>query len=261
MLKLPQKTLIAVIHLPALPGSARHHGTLQQIVDRAAREAHAMCQAGFDAVIVENFGDAPFQGQTVGPHTVAALTRCVQRVTAEIDIPVGVNVLRNDARAALAVAACSGARFIRVNVHSGVYATDQGILEGRAAQTLTYRRRLGAEIAIFADVHVKHAQPLHQPDIALAAEETALRGQADAVIVSGTTTGRGPGSEDLTQVKAALPGHRVLVGSGATPTTAAGYLTLCDGIIVGSCLRRDGQAGAELDAERLAAFMQCRRDA
>ena len=79
-----------------------------------------------------------------------------------------------------------GAAFVRVNVHCGVYATDQGIIEGRADETLRYRQLLGSSVAIFADVHVKHARPLSTGDITEAAEETAYRGKADALIVSGT---------------------------------------------------------------------------
>ena len=48
--------------------------------------------------------------------------------------PVRRDVLRNDARAALAVAAATGAAFIRVNVHAGAVVADQGILEGEAAE-------------------------------------------------------------------------------------------------------------------------------
>ena len=44
-------------------------------------------------------------------------------------LPLGINVLRNDAFSALAIAAVTGADFIRVNVLSGVTATDQGLIE------------------------------------------------------------------------------------------------------------------------------------
>ena len=36
------------------------------------------------------------------------------------------NVLRNDAAAALSIAAVAGATFIRVNVHTGAVVADQG---------------------------------------------------------------------------------------------------------------------------------------
>ncbi len=270
MIRLPEKALIGMIHLPALPGAAgfslRGHAhttdaqdALGAIIDRATREAVLLQDAGFDAVVVENFGDAPFHATTVEPHTVASMAQCVRAVVAACRIPVCVNVLRNDAIAALAVAATAGAQAIRVNVHMGVYATDQGMIEGRAAETLQYRQRLGADVAIWADVHVKHAQPLSQLDIALAAEELVARGRTDAVIVSGSTTGRSADLDDLRRVKGALPQCPVFVGSGVTGQNIREYLELCDGVIVGSDLKQDGEASNPLDADRVARFVVAAR--
>ena len=123
--------LVSVIHLPALPGSATATRSLDDIRKRAVEEARQLHDAGFVALIVENFGDAPFR-KTVEPHTVAAMTRCVADVVDLQLLKVGVNVLRNDGAAAIGIAAQTGARFVRINVLSGVYATDQGVIEGQA---------------------------------------------------------------------------------------------------------------------------------
>ncbi len=270
MIRLPEKALIGMVHLPPLPGAAGFslrgptggtdaHNSLGAIIESAVREASILQDAGFDAVVVENFGDAPFHATTVEPHTIAALAQCVRAVVAACRVPVCVNVLRNDAIAALAVAATAGARAIRVNVHMGVSATDQGMIEGRAAETLQYRQQLGAEVAIWADVHVKHAQPLSQPDIALAAEELVDRGRADAVIVSGSTTGRSADLDDLRRVKGAVPHCPVFVGSGATVQNVREYLELCNGVIVGSDLKLDGKASNPLDADRAKRFVAAAR--
>ncbi len=248
-----------MIHLPALPGSAGHTLSLAEIIDRAIAESMALQDVGFDAVVVENFGDAPFYATTVEPHTIAAMAQCVRAIVGACRVPVCVNVLRNDAIAALAVAATAGARAIRVNVHMGVYATDQGMIEGRAAETLQYRQRLGADVAIWADVHVKHAQPISQPDIALAAEEVVDRGRADAVIVSGSTTGRSADLDDIRRVKGAVPQCSVFVGSGVTAQNVREYLELCDGVIVGSDLKQDGKASNPLDADRAKRFVAAAR--
>lgn len=251
---LPARAVIGVIHLPPLPGSPQHAGGVESIVDRAAEEAVLLTEHGFSAVIVENFGDAPFAAGPVGPHVVAMMSRVLAAVRAGIALPVGCNVLRNDAAAALAVATATGARFIRVNVHTGVYATDQGTIEGHAADTLRYRQALRCDVAIFADVHVKHATPVSQPDLALAAEETAYRGLADALIVTGPTTGRPTEFDQVRTVRSAVPDRPILIGSGVTAKTLREALSVADGVIVGSALRRDGRPGAPLDAGRLDAF-------
>jgi membrane complex biogenesis BtpA family protein len=270
VIRLPEKALIGMVHLPALPGTAGFNprgpsdssdkqDLLSAIIGRAVAESNRLADAGFDAVVVENFGDTPFLASTVEPHTVASMAQCVRALIDTARVPVCVNVLRNDALAALAVAATAGAHAIRVNVHMGVYATDQGMIEGRAAETLQYRQRRDADVAIWADVHVKHAQPLSQPDIVLAAEELVERGCADAVIVSGSTTGRSADLHELKLVKGAVPRCPVFVGSGVTTQNVRAYLELCDGVIVGSDLKQGGKAGNPLDADRAKRFVAAAR--
>ncbi|HRX87579.1 MAG TPA: BtpA/SgcQ family protein, partial [Phycisphaerae bacterium] len=143
-----------------------------------------------------------------------------------------------------------------INVHTGVAATDQGMITGRADETLRVRALLCPQVRIFADVHVKHAVPVNQPDIALAAEETAYRGRADAIIVSGATTGRPVDQQVLAKVKAAVPDKLVLVGSGASADTIAAILGICDGAIVGSSLKPGGDIAAPVDAPLAEAFIR-----
>jgi len=254
---LPKPALIATIHLPALPGSPRSELSMQAITQRAVHEARLLAEHGFDALIVENFGDAPYFAQQVEPHTVAAMALIVGSVQAAVAIPCGLNVLRNDAQAALAIAAVTGARFIRVNVHTGAYVTDQGVISSQAARTLRYRRALGCEAAIFADVHVKHASPLAPgPSLAMAAEETAYRGLADALIVTGPATGRPPDLDEVQTVKQAVPDRPVLVGSGVHQENLKPFLSVADGVIVGTCLKRSARTENPLDPDRVRAFVR-----
>jgi len=252
-----ERTVIGVLHLPALPGSPRHAMPIEAIVQQACEEAELFAKAGFDGIIVENFGDAPFWADRVPAETTAAMTRIVTEVIrAAPQIAVGLNVLRNDAEAAVAIAAACGGRFVRVNVHTGVYATDQGLLQGNAARTLRLRQALRAELLIFADVHVKHAQPLSQPDLAAAAQETAYRGLADGLIVTGPATSSPVELEHVRIVTQAVPDRPVLIGSGVTAATVREALEAARGVIVGSALRVGGRAGETLDPERLRAFAQ-----
>ena len=122
------------------------------ILDRALKDAEALVEGGAQGLIVENLGDAPFSADLVEPHVVGALSVVAKAIVNQTpsDFSVGVNVLRNDAKAALAVASVSGADFIRVNVHTGVMVTDQGLIEGRARETLLYRKQLGSSLGIAA---------------------------------------------------------------------------------------------------------------
>ncbi|MBT5532823.1 BtpA/SgcQ family protein, partial [Candidatus Poribacteria bacterium] len=223
----------------------------------ARRDANALADAGANGIIVENFGDVPFFPAAVPAVTVAAITALTRAVRDEIRaaVPVGVNVLRNDANAALAVATVAGAEFIRVNVHAGAMVTDQGIIQGRAAETLRERTRLGASTLIFADVAVKHAAPLGSDvPIAELAEEAFERGLADAIIVTGAGTGKQTSRDDLTRVRDALPDAPLLVGSGVTVDDVRDVVRIADGVIVGTALKRDAAVTNPVDEERARAF-------
>lgn len=253
--------VIGVVHLLPLPGSPRYRGGMKAVVDRAVADARAYGRGGADALIVENYGDAPFFKEALPPEAVAALACCAAAVRDATGLPLGINALRNDARASLGIAAAVGARFVRVNVHAGVCATDQGLVEGRAAETLRLRRLLGAEVAILADVHVKHGTPLVGGGIADDARDLLERALADGVIVTGPATGAPPDLADLRAVRKALPRAFLLAGSGVRAETVKEVLGIADAVIVGTALKRGGRTTAPVDPARVRRFTRAARGA
>jgi len=233
-----------MVHLDALPGAPDFEGDMEVVVRRAAADAAVLAEAGFDAVMVENFYDAPFFKDGLPPETVAGLTRCALAVRAAApELVLGINALRNDARAALGIAAAVGAAFIRVNVLTGAMVTDQGLIEGCAAELIRHRRALGAPIAVLADVAVKHASPLAPLDLTQSARDMVYRGKADALIVSGSGTGQPTPKGRLQTVRQAVPGVPVFIGSGVRPETVD--VDSADGFIVGTALKSDGRVELE----------------
>ena len=256
MLALRQKRslFIGTIHLQPLPGSPRWGGDLTALIKAAIRDAGAYELGGADAVIVENFGDIPFTKGAVPPETVAAMAAAGCAVRNAVGLPLGFNVLRNDAHTALALCAACGGSFIRVNVHTGAMVTDQGVIEGQAFDTLRLRASLCPSVKILADVHVKHAAPLAPLPIEIAASDTLDRGLADALIVSGTGTGVSADLADVERVRAACPSAPVLIGSGITAKNASGYLRFATGVIVGTSLKKPGGILQPVDVRRVAAL-------
>ena len=246
------RTIIGMVHLPPLPGSPRWDGSMSRVVASALADANALVEGGADAVLVENFGDAPFTPGRVEPAAVAAMSVVAAEVRNALPRTLlGVNVLKNDARAALAVAAAVGAEFIRVNVHAGAVLADQGIVQSDAYGTLRDRRLLGVDVAIFADVGGKHAVPLAPIDLEQHARDLTHRGLADGLVVSGQATGAVTPIDDLKRVRSAVPDVPLLVGSGVTPETAAELLSVADALIVGTAVKRDGDVTAPVDIERV----------
>jgi uncharacterized protein len=248
------RPIIGMIHLPPLPGAIGHE-TMTVVLDAAVRDADILSTGGVHGIMVENFGDAPFYADQVPAETVAALTLAVDAVRRVTRLPVGVNVLRNDARAAIGIAAATGAAFIRVNVHTGAMLTDQGWISGRAHETVRARAILRSQAAILADVMVKHAVAAPGLSIGDVARDTVQRGRADAVIVSGAATGAAADVARVDEVRASVD-CPLLIGSGLTAHNAATLLAVADGAIVGSAFQQNGRAGGRVDARRVHVLME-----
>lgn len=251
--------IVGMVHLDPLPGSPGFEGDRRTVREQAVADARALIAGGVDAVLVENFGDAPYYPDEVPRHVVADLAATARELRRAVDCPVGVNVLRNDAEAAVAVAAATGGSFVRVNVHTGARATDQGVVAGRAHETVRLRDRIGAGVAVLADVAVKHSAPVGDRDVAAIAEEAVDRGLADGLIVSGPATGEAADADELEAVVDArdeadrdVP---VLVGSGVTPENVSGLFDIADGVIVGTALKVDGETTNPVDADRVTALV------
>ncbi len=252
--------IIGVVHLLPLPTAPRWGGNLKAVIDRAEQEALALASGGVDGIIIENFFDAPFTKGQVDPAVVSAMTLVVKRLMGLVTLPIGLNVLRNDGQSALAIAACTGAQFIRVNVLTGVMATDQGLIEGCAYDLLRYRRELGSDVKILADVLVKHARPLGIPNLTTAVQDTIERGLADAVILSGWSTGNPPDLEDLELATNAAKGTPVFIGSGADWENISTLMQAADGVIVSSALKRQGKIEQSIDPIRVSQFVDAMRN-
>src|SRR5262245_565914 len=247
---------IGVLHVPALPGSPRNQLAFPAIVDWVLKDADALSRGGVDAFILENFGDAPFYPHRVPPHTVAFMTAIGREIRQSFNQPLGINVLRNDAESAIAVASAVPAEFIRVNIHTGARVTDQGLIEGTAHETLRYRKLLNSNIRIFTDVDVKHSAPVATRRLQDEVEEIISRGGADAVIVTGAGTGKETAFEDLRMAKEAAGSATVFAGSGVNIENVEAVFRVADGVIVGTALKHDGITTNPVDVDRVRALME-----
>jgi membrane complex biogenesis BtpA family protein len=249
--------VVGVIHLPALPGSVGWDGDWDAVIDGARADAAALAKGGVDAIIIENYGDAPFAKGRVEAATVSAMTAVITQVPTFKELPFGVNVLRNDGETAVAIAAVTGARFVRINVMVGAMVTDQGIIEGCARPVAFLKRQLDAKVDVWADVLVKHAAPLGEPDPVQTARDTLHRAGASAIIVSGSGTGQAVDRQRLEMLAMAELGAPILLGSGSTEADLPALKPLCQGFIVATSLK--DPASGRPDPERVRRFVAAAR--
>jgi membrane complex biogenesis BtpA family protein len=258
------KPVIAMVHLPALPGRPRHDKAagLGLLVDTLARDLAALRAAGVDGLLFCNEADLPYQLVT-GPEIAAGMASVIGQVRSEIFAPFGVNIVW-DPVASLAVAAGTGASFVR-EVFTGVYESDLGIMRPDFGAVAAYREQIGAgpgahPVALFSNITPEFASTIGHRGIPARARSAAFLG-ADVILISGPITGSQTSLADLRAAKAAVPGTPVLANTGVRADTVAQVLGVADGVIVGTSLKRDGVTWNAVDAGRAARFMDAARAA
>jgi len=252
-----QRTFMGVVHLGACPSASAADRPFEAVLEAALADAAALARGGVDAIMVENFGDAPFHKGTrddpVPPDVPAALAVAAREIRGATGVPVGVNCLRNDGMAALGAAAVAGAAYVRVNVLNGAMVTDQGILDGEGARLAAYRKQLApCHPVILADLLVKHAEPLAPLDPRTAARDLAERSGAGGLILTGARTGESCDVDLVRTVRDAVGSFPIWIGSGVDPVTGPVLWQICDGLIVGTALKEGGRVLAPVDEERVA---------
>jgi membrane complex biogenesis BtpA family protein len=251
------KPIIGMIHVGALPGTPAGRLPLAKIIAAAVREAKIYREAGLDGVVLENMHDVPFLRGGVGPEIVSCMTALAQAVKAEFRGVTGVQILAAANREALAVALAASLDWVRVEGFAFAHVADEGLIDSCAGELLRYRRQIGAEkIQVWTDIKKKHAAHAITADVSLG--ETAVAAEfmrADALIITGTATGKPPARADVTEAKAhsALP---VIIGSGMDAENIGQFLPVADGFIVGSCFKQGGRWDHPVDAARVRAFMK-----
>lgn len=256
-----RKPLIAMAHLPALPGTPLYDtaGGVSGIVSHVQRDLEVLVDVGFDAVMFCNENDRPYQ-LSAGLESAAVMARVVNECRPD-SIPFGVDFLW-DARCALAVAVAVGASFIR-EVATGSWESDMGTWSPDAAALLRERRRLDADgIGIFMNITPEFASTTGRRNPAEIARSTAVSSLADAILVSGPMAGAGPELATVAEVRAAVPADvPVLLNTGARTATIADFLRYADGCIVGSDLKVDGHTWNRVDRDRAKRFVDAARTA
>jgi len=249
------KPVIAMVHLKALPGTPLFDeaGGMEAVVEAARKDLLALKAAGVDAVMFGNENDRPYELEA-DPASAAAMAYVIGRLQEELTLPFGVDVLW-DPLLTMAVAAATGAAFAR-EIFTGLYGSDMGLWQGRAAEALRYRRRLGRnDLFLLYNVSAEFASPLDSRSLPERAKSAVFSSLADAVLVSGPMTGEPAPLSHLEAVKKAVPEVPVLANTGVNHENVAEVLKIADGCIVGTALKVDGKTFNPVDPERARAFM------
>lgn len=262
--KRAERIVIGAIHFPPLIGYPKFPG-LDVALKNALKDLRAFERGGVDGIIFENNYDIPHREQ-VESGVVAAMTYLGGVLRSETSLPLGVSVLWNDYRAALGIAKALGLAFVRIPVFVDKVSTDYGVFTGVARDAVRYRKRIKADdVAILADVHVKHAHLLSKASLATSATRAVAAG-ADALILTGRRTGMPPGSEEVKRVRGAVGRFPIFIGSGVNSQNIRPFLKHSNGVIVSTVLKRGRRKFGEvnikayeqrIEAKKVRALMVC----
>ena len=252
--------LIGMVHCLPMPGCLNYGGSVEAIVEKAVADAKNIEAAGFDAVMVEPTLDKP-TGIERGPLQVSAMAIVCDAVRRAVNIPVGLSFMTKDCKDVFSIAKASGADFIRLNVFVDTVAFSAGVVYPCAVRAWEIRSAYDCkDIAILADIQVKHARMIY-PDVTI--EESARLAQsqgADAVVVTGSSTGQETPIDTIKRVKEILS-IPVVVGSGACVSNIGYQMEHADGFIVGSSIKKNGDLRQPVDFELAHNLAQARDNA
>jgi len=121
-----RKTVVAMVHIPALPGSPDYDAAsgMTKIIASVIADLEALQSGGVDAVMFGNEFDRPYVLKAP-PEGLSALASVIGQVKSIIKVPFGVNYLW-DPVATVALAVATEASFAR-EIFTGVYASDRSL--------------------------------------------------------------------------------------------------------------------------------------
>jgi membrane complex biogenesis BtpA family protein len=250
-----EQPIIAMAHVPALPGTPRYDEQkgIDHLVQAVKPDIEILLEVGVDAILFCNEDDRPYLLKA-SIEQIAAMTHVVSCCAPE-GIPFGVDFMW-DADAAIAIAHATGAAFTR-GVLTGTYESDMGLWSPSAGDTLRFKRKIGAEnIKVFFNVVPEFGSPLGTRTVAERAKSAVVSSLADVILISGPMAGTEPPIDVVKDIKAAIPDVPVFLNTGAREDNIDDYLSMADGVVVGSSLKEDGYTWNKVDRKRASSFMK-----
>jgi membrane complex biogenesis BtpA family protein len=248
------KPVIGMVHLGALPGSVHFKEPFEAVLTRAIQEARTLADAGFDALLLQNTGDVP-ASEEGDEATVAFMTRAGLQIRETCRCPLGINVLMNGSKAALAIASAVEADFVRIKINVGAVTTSTGIIAADPHAVLAFRKRIGAEnLILLGDLYDRTSTPLGTFPLPVLADLTVRHAAADALVISGYDVEDTLSRMELLRNR--LPAAKLVAGGGVTTENLSRFMERSDAIIVGSSIKTGGAFLDPVDPQKARHFME-----
>ncbi|MFN2144192.1 MAG: BtpA/SgcQ family protein, partial [Anaerolineales bacterium] len=147
------------------------------------------------------------------------------------------------------------AKFVR-EIFTGVYASDFGLWDTNVGAAIRHQHAVGAgDVRLLFNIVPESAVYIGKRNIAEIARSTVFNCKPDALCVSGLTAGEEADSEVLRVVKHALPETVVFANTGVNLDNVAEQLSIADGAVIGTALKKEGKTFNPVDLDRVKVLM------
>ncbi|MCS5553732.1 MAG: BtpA/SgcQ family protein [SAR324 cluster bacterium] len=255
VISLGKKTVVAMVHLPALPGSPDYDPEegMNKILDAVMSDLEALQSGGVDAVMFGNEFDRPYVLKAP-PEGLASLAAVIGQVKSMIKVPFGVNYLW-DPVATVALAVATEADFAR-EIYTGLYASDMGLWAPDCAGAARLRSSNGRpDLQMLFTINAEFATSLDNRPLAIQAKSAVFSSKADVICVSGMMTGMSVDQAELKKVRESIPETPLLANTGVTIDSVDEIFSVTDGCVIGSHLKHNGDTWNSVDPDRVRKFM------
>lgn len=250
-----RKTVIAMAHIGALPGSPLYDadGGMDRLIENVINDVEKLQSGGVDAIMFGNENDRPYE-LSASMEGAVAMSAVVSAVKPVLKVPFGVNYLW-DPYATVAIASATGATFAR-EIFTGLFASDMGLWEPNAAKALRLRRSLGRpDLKLLFNINAEFAASLDTRPIAMRAKSAVFSSLADVLLVSGPLTGQPAEMSNLRSVREAVPDTPLFANTGVNIDNVTDIMSIADGCVIGTHFKIDGDTWKQVDGDRVVRFI------
>lgn len=227
---------VGMVHLPSIQACKKKSAAdIRALMEAAVQDALVLQDSGFDGVMVQNGKDV-CPKDACDPFTTALLAQVCAQIRAQVSIPLGISVLKNDAVTALSIAKLCDMQFVRCKVYAGAAVSGEGIVEGCAEKAVACRAQLDAEdIELWSETYDLSSRPLVEMPFAESIRWCKKLG-SDSFIVCGRSFEE---TLDLCrQARQIVGGSKVIIGGGVNAENVAAARQAADGFVVGSAVEK-----------------------
>lgn len=258
-----EKPVIALLHLHAFPGEPRfvdEEDSMERTVGDARRDLAALQDGGVDGILFSNEFSFPYQAKA-DPVAACGMARVIGELKAEIRVPYGID-LEADPMLAMDLAAAVDAAFVR-GTFTGTYVGAGGITCPDTGSILRRKHALGLKdlklLYFLNNESDSYLTPVHYPDLAV---EIIFNCEPDGLCVTGAHAGVEAKSTliEETREKVKDLGVPVFAATGCNAGNIKEKLSISDGVLVGTCLKKDGRFKNHIDEGRVWEFMDLVRE-